>query len=170
MVKVRTGIVQSPAGGTLRLLRPLFSAGLGGRLGTGRQWFSWIGIDDLVDVYHRALWDSGLSGPVNAVSAEPVRNVDYTRSWLTSCIGLRCCRCRRWGRRCCSASRVRANSPWPTSGCCPRDYNTSITGFAAPTWSRRCDICWVVVRTRRYSPRGAARTAATACGSPSYST
>ena len=79
VVKVRTGIVQSPAGGTLRLLRPLFSAGLGGRLGSGRQWFSWIGIDDLVDVYHRALWDSEFSGPVNAVGAEPLRNVDYTR-------------------------------------------------------------------------------------------
>ncbi|WP_428341712.1 TIGR01777 family oxidoreductase [Mycobacterium sp.] len=78
VVRVRTGIVQSPAGGTLRLLRPLFSAGLGGRLGSGQQWFSWIGIDDLVDVYHRALWDDDLSGPVNAVAAEPVRNIDYT--------------------------------------------------------------------------------------------
>ena len=79
VVRVRTGIVQSPAGGTLRLLRPLFAAGLGGRLGSGQQWFSWIGVDDLVDVYHRALWDTDLSGPVNAVAAEPVRNVDYTR-------------------------------------------------------------------------------------------
>jgi uncharacterized protein (TIGR01777 family) len=79
VVKVRTGVVQSPAGGTLRLLRPLFAAGLGGRLGSGRQWFSWIGIDDLVDVYHRALWDTDLSGPVNAVDPEPVRNSEYTR-------------------------------------------------------------------------------------------
>ena len=79
VVKVRTGIVQSPAGGTLRLLRPLFAAGLGGRLGTGQQWMSWIGIDELVDVYHRALWDTDLSGPVNAVAADPVRNVEYTR-------------------------------------------------------------------------------------------
>jgi uncharacterized protein len=79
VVKVRTGVVQSPAGGTLRLLRPLFAAGLGGRLGSGRQWFSWIGIDDLVDVYHRALWDTDLSGPVNAVDPEPVRNSEYTK-------------------------------------------------------------------------------------------
>jgi len=79
VVRVRTGIVQSPAGGTLRLLRPLFAAGLGGRLGTGQQWLSWIGIDDLVDVYHRALWDNDLSGPVNAVAPDPVRNVEYTR-------------------------------------------------------------------------------------------
>jgi uncharacterized protein len=80
VVRVRTGIVQSPRGGTLRLMRPLFSAGLGGRLGDGRQWLSWIGVDDLVDVYHRALWDTALSGPVNAVAPQPVRNTEYTRT------------------------------------------------------------------------------------------
>ncbi|MEU7764290.1 TIGR01777 family oxidoreductase [Nocardia sp. NPDC049190] len=79
VVRVRTGIVQSPRGGTLRLLRPLFTAGLGGRIGDGRQWLSWIGIDDLVDVYHRALWDIDLSGPINAVAPQPVRNAEYTR-------------------------------------------------------------------------------------------
>lgn len=78
VVRVRTGIVQSPRGGTLRLMRPLFSAGLGGRLGDGRQWLSWIGIDDLVDIYHRALWDQALTGPVNAVAPQPVRNSEYT--------------------------------------------------------------------------------------------
>lgn len=80
VVRVRTGTVQSPRGGTLQLMRPLFAAGLGGRLGDGRQWLSWIGIDDLVDVYHRALWDTGLSGPVNAVAPNPVRNRDYTKT------------------------------------------------------------------------------------------
>lgn len=78
VVRVRTGIVQSPSGGTLRLLRPLFAAGLGGRIGDGQQWLPWIGIDDLVDIYHRALWDGQLSGAVNAVAPEPVRNADYT--------------------------------------------------------------------------------------------
>ena len=58
MVTVRTGIVQSARGGTLRLMRPLFAAGLGGRLGSGRQWLSWIGLDDLLDVYYRALYDT----------------------------------------------------------------------------------------------------------------
>ncbi|WP_055404315.1 MULTISPECIES: TIGR01777 family oxidoreductase [unclassified Mycobacterium] len=80
VVRVRTGIVQSPLGGTLKLMRPLFGAGLGGRLGDGRQWLSWIGIDDLVDIYHRALWDGELSGPVNAVAPQPVRNSEYTRA------------------------------------------------------------------------------------------
>ncbi len=80
VVMVRTGIVQSPAGGTLQLMRPLFSAGLGGRLGDGRQWFSWIGIDDLVDIYHRSWWDNELSGAINAVAPQPVRNSEYTRT------------------------------------------------------------------------------------------
>lgn len=78
VVNVRTGVVQSARGGTLRLLRPLFAAGLGGRLGSGTQWLSWIGIDDLLDVYHRALYDDRLRGAVNAVAPEPVRNIDYT--------------------------------------------------------------------------------------------
>lgn len=78
VVNVRTGIVQSARGGTLRLFRPLFATGLGGRLGDGQQWLSWIGIDDLLDVYHRALYDDRLAGPVNAVAPEPVRNADYT--------------------------------------------------------------------------------------------
>ncbi|MGW4248872.1 TIGR01777 family oxidoreductase [Nocardia sp. NPDC004722] len=80
VVMVRTGIVQSPRGGALRLQRPLFAAGLGGPIGDGRQWLPWIGIDDLVDVYHRTLWDRELSGPVNAVAPQPVRNIDYART------------------------------------------------------------------------------------------
>ena len=78
VVPVRTGIVQAARGGTLKLMRPLFAAGLGGRLGSGRQWLSWIGIDDLIDVYYRALYDERLTGPVNAVAPNPVRNDDYT--------------------------------------------------------------------------------------------
>lgn len=74
---VRTGIVQARNGGTLKLMYPLYAAGLGGRLGDGRQWTSWIGIDDLVDVYYRALVDDRLSGPINAVAPEPVRNAEY---------------------------------------------------------------------------------------------
>ena len=77
-VQVRTGIVQTPRGGMLRLLYPLFAAGLGGRLGGGQQWLSWIGLDDLLDIYLRAVTDPSLSGPVNAVAPAPVRNSEYT--------------------------------------------------------------------------------------------
>ena len=78
VVHIRTGIVQAARGGTLKLLRPLFAAGLGGRLGSGRQWLSWIALDDLVDIYYRGLYDDRLTGPVNAVGPSPVRNSDYT--------------------------------------------------------------------------------------------
>ena len=80
VVRVRTGIVQAAAGGTLKLLRPLFATGLGGRLGSGRQWLSWIGLDDLLDVYYRAIYDDRLTGAVNAVGPEPVRNSDYAKA------------------------------------------------------------------------------------------
>lgn len=80
VVTVRTGVVQAANGGTLRLMRPLFAAGLGGRLGSGRQWLSWIGLDDLIDVYYRVLYDSRLNGPVNAVAPAPARNTDYTKT------------------------------------------------------------------------------------------
>ncbi len=77
-VQVRTGIVQTPRGGMLRLLYPLFAAGLGGRLGSGQQWLAWIGLDDLLDIYLRAVTDPSLSGPVNAVAPAPRRNSEYT--------------------------------------------------------------------------------------------
>jgi uncharacterized protein len=77
-VQVRTGIVQTPRGGMLRLLYPLFEAGLGGPVGGGEQRLSWIGLDDLLDIYLRAVTDAALSGPVNAVSPTPVRNAGYT--------------------------------------------------------------------------------------------
>ena len=78
-VQVRTGVVLDPTGGMLSVLRPLYAAGLGGRLGSGRQWLSWIGLDDLLDIYHRALWDQALQGPLNAVSPHPVRNREFSR-------------------------------------------------------------------------------------------
>lgn len=77
-VRVRTGIVQTPAGGQLALQYPMFAAGAGGRLGSGAQWMSWISLDDLLDVYLRALADDRLSGPVNGVGPRPVRNAEYT--------------------------------------------------------------------------------------------
>ena len=79
-VQVRTGIVQTPRGGTLRLLYPLFEAGLGGPLGDGTGWQPWIEIDDLLDIYLRAVTDPALAGPVNAVAPDVVRNAEYART------------------------------------------------------------------------------------------
>ncbi len=80
VVKIRTGIVQSARGGSLQIYRPLFTLGVGGRIAGGQQWVSWIDIDDLVDIYHRALFDERMSGPVNAVAPNPVRNAEYART------------------------------------------------------------------------------------------
>ena len=74
---VRTGIVQSARGGSLKLLRPIFAMGLGGPVGGGSQWVSWIGLDDLVDIFGRALVDERMVGPVNGVVPHPVRNDEY---------------------------------------------------------------------------------------------
>jgi uncharacterized protein (TIGR01777 family) len=59
---------------------PVFRFGLGGKLGSGSQWMSWIAIDDAVGVIVRALQDSTLGGPVNATAPEPVTNAEFTRS------------------------------------------------------------------------------------------
>jgi uncharacterized protein len=77
VVHVRTGIVQSARGASLKLLRPLFSVGLGGPLAPGSQWVSWIGLDDLLDVFGRALTDDRVVGPLNAVAPVAVTNAEY---------------------------------------------------------------------------------------------
>jgi uncharacterized protein (TIGR01777 family) len=78
VVKLRTGIVLTPAGGALAKMLPVFRAGLGGRLGNGRQWMNWISIDDLVGAFYHAVLDQRCSGPVNAVAPEPVTNAEFT--------------------------------------------------------------------------------------------
>lgn len=80
VVNLRLGVVLSPAGGALRALLPLARAGLLGPMGTGRQWMSWIGLDDALRAILRALWDARLRGPVNAVAPEPVRQAECARA------------------------------------------------------------------------------------------
>jgi uncharacterized protein (TIGR01777 family) len=73
-------VVLSPAGGVLgRMLLP-FRLGLGGRIGSGKQYMSWIAIDDLVPVILHALTSDKLSGPVNAVAPNPVTNLEFTKT------------------------------------------------------------------------------------------
>lgn len=79
VVHVRTGVVQSPRGGALALQLPLFAVGLGGRLGSGRQELSWVGIDDIVGIFHHALTSPALHGVVNGTAPTPVTNAEYTR-------------------------------------------------------------------------------------------
>ncbi|PTY06904.1 TIGR01777 family protein [Opitutaceae bacterium EW11] len=79
-VSLRTGMVLSPAGGALARLLPLYRLGLGGRLGGGGQWMSWIGIDDLVGAYYHAVLDQRCIHAVNAVAPFPVTNRDFAET------------------------------------------------------------------------------------------
>ena len=76
---MRTGVVLSPTGGALAKLLPVFRAGLAGRLGSGRQWMSWISLDDAVGAIHHLLLDD-VSGPVNLVAPAPVTNAEFTQT------------------------------------------------------------------------------------------
>jgi len=74
---LRFGAVLSPAGGALAKLAPVFRLGLGGRLGHGRQWMSWIGIDDAVGAIYHAMVTPSCSGPINAVAPQSVTNATF---------------------------------------------------------------------------------------------
>lgn len=78
-VMLRIGIVLGDAGGSLGKMALPFRLGLGGRLGSGRQWTSWIHLDDVVGLVLRALDDEQLRGPVNGTAPEPVTNAELTR-------------------------------------------------------------------------------------------
>lgn len=76
-VKIRTGLVLDPTGGALGRMLPLFKFGLGGKLGSGKQWWSWITMHDQVRAINHLI-NSKLSGPVNLTSPNPVTNSQFT--------------------------------------------------------------------------------------------
>lgn len=78
-VNVRIGLVLSAKGGALTAMLKPFKLGLGGRISSGQQWWSWIHIDDIVGGIHHAINTAELSGPVNLVAPNPVRNAEFTR-------------------------------------------------------------------------------------------
>ena len=80
VVHLRLGIVLAQQGGALAKMLTAFRLGLGGRLGTGRQYWSWIALEDLLRVVEMALHEDRLRGAVNAVSPGPVTNLDFTRA------------------------------------------------------------------------------------------
>jgi uncharacterized protein (TIGR01777 family) len=80
VVHLRFGVVLSPHGGALAKMLPLFRAGLGGQLGSGRQWISWVALSDVIRAIEFALKTAGLSGAVNVVAPNPATNLEFTRS------------------------------------------------------------------------------------------
>lgn len=79
-VNLRIGVVLSTLGGALAQMLTPFKLGVGGIVGSGRQWLSWIELRDLVLAIEHALGDAQLAGPLNGVAAEPVTNAQLTRA------------------------------------------------------------------------------------------
>ena len=123
VVMVRTGLVLDPKGGALQRMLPAFRMGAGGRIGSGRQWMSWIHIQDLVSLMSFAL-DHPLRGPVNGVAPGTRDELRFhTRTggrpapprYFPDAIGSYCSFCSARCRRCCwparECSRVKPNPP-----------------------------------------------------------
>ena len=80
VVLVRIGLVLGLGGGLLTQVLPPFKMGVGGILGKGRQWMSWIHVDDVVGIVIHALKNEEIRGPLNATAPVPVRNVEFTKT------------------------------------------------------------------------------------------
>jgi uncharacterized protein (TIGR01777 family) len=80
VVNARFGIILDTAGGALKKMLPPFRAGLGGRIGNGRQWMSWITLDDVIGGLNFALANNSVHGPVNFVAPSPVTNAEFTKT------------------------------------------------------------------------------------------
>ncbi|HEX4785635.1 MAG TPA: TIGR01777 family oxidoreductase [Candidatus Sulfotelmatobacter sp.] len=78
-VQMRTGVVLSPKGGALGKMLLPFKMGVGGKIGDGRQWMSWIDVQDMVGAIHHILKSDLLHGPVNLVAPRPVTNAEFTK-------------------------------------------------------------------------------------------
>lgn len=79
-VQMRFGLVLSAVGGALQKMLLPFRLGMGGNMGNGRQWWSWVDIQDLVGAIHHILRTDLLEGPVNVVAPKPVTNAEFTRT------------------------------------------------------------------------------------------
>ena len=79
-VQVRFGLVLSPAGGALQKMLPPFRFGVGGNMGNGRQWWSWVDIDDLVGAIQHVIKNETVQGPINMAAPNPVRNAEFTKT------------------------------------------------------------------------------------------
>jgi hypothetical protein len=80
VVNLRFGMVLTPEGGALKAMLLPFRMGLGGRIGSGKQWMSWVALDDVIGAIVFALNNDSLAGPVNVVSPNPARNSEFTRA------------------------------------------------------------------------------------------
>jgi uncharacterized protein (TIGR01777 family) len=84
VVLVRTGVVLSREGGALEKMMLPFKLGLGGKLGSGRQWLPWIHIADIVGIFCFALASAAIKGPINGTAPAPVTNAEFTREFAAA--------------------------------------------------------------------------------------
>jgi uncharacterized protein len=80
VVNTRFGIILDAKGGALAKMLPPFRMGIGGKIGSGKQWMSWIALDDVVGAIKFALTNQSLTGPVNFVAPNPVQNAEFTKT------------------------------------------------------------------------------------------
>ncbi|MFO1462759.1 MAG: TIGR01777 family oxidoreductase [bacterium] len=90
-VNLRIGVILSPKGGALKKMLLPFKLGLGGVIGSGKQYMSWIALDDVVGILDFAIQNASLQGPVNAVAPNPVTNKEFTKTlgrvlWRPTCL------------------------------------------------------------------------------------
>jgi hypothetical protein len=78
-VAIRIALVLGKGGGAMQVMEPVFRLGLGGNLGTGKQWMSWIHVADVAGLFLHALENSCVRGPLNGASPNPVRNEEFTK-------------------------------------------------------------------------------------------
>jgi len=80
VINIRIGVVLGAAGGILAKILPLFKMRLGGKVGSGKQWISWISLDDLLGIILHTINNESIKGPINAVAPNPVTNADFTNT------------------------------------------------------------------------------------------
>ncbi len=80
VVNARFGVILDKEGGALAKMLPPFRMGIGGRIGSGEQWMSWIALDDVVGALEFALANESIQGPVNFVAPAPVTNAEFTKT------------------------------------------------------------------------------------------
>jgi uncharacterized protein (TIGR01777 family) len=80
LVHIRIGTVLNAAGGALKQMLPIFKLGAGGVLGSGRQYMSWIALQDLLGIFEHSIYTPSMRGPCNAVAPEPVTNREFTKT------------------------------------------------------------------------------------------
>jgi uncharacterized protein (TIGR01777 family) len=80
VVNLRLGLVTAESGGMMGPMKPAFKLGVGGKLGDGEQWWSWVTLDDVVNAFVYAVDNPGLTGPFNVAAPNPVTNAQFTKS------------------------------------------------------------------------------------------